>query len=76
METGGSLPHSHQPTTYHYHEQDQSSSCPPKLFIYDPVEYYAPSTPESSKWSLSLTFRHQNPVCTSPPPYESCTHLA
>jgi len=24
------------------------------------------STPRSSKWSLCLKFRHQNPVCTSP----------
>jgi hypothetical protein len=27
-----------------------------------------PSKPASSKWSLSLSFPHPNPVCTSPSP--------
>ena len=28
-----------------------------------------PSKPGSSKWSPSLTFPHQNPICTSPLPH-------
>jgi hypothetical protein len=27
-----------------------------------------PSTPKSSKWSLSFRLSHQNPACTSPLP--------
>jgi hypothetical protein len=41
-----------------------------------------PSTPRSSKWSLSFRFRHQNPLCTSPlfyaccmPSPSNCSHL-
>ena len=58
--------------------------CPPPVPILsqlDPVQISTlcflnihlniilPSTPGSSKWSLSLRFSHQNPVYTSPQPH-------
>ena len=32
------------------------------------ILYYPPSTPGSFRWSLSLRFPHQYPVCASPAP--------
>jgi hypothetical protein len=66
MERVGSL---QVPATYPYPEPDQSSSLPLSHFL-TILHDILPSVLGSSKWSLSLRFSHQNPVCTSPlPPY-------
>jgi len=71
MEPEGSLPHSQVPATCPYPEPDRSSPClPPQSHLLTiHFNIILPSTPESSKWSLSLTFPHQNPVYTYPLPH-------
>ena len=41
---------------------------PPIHFLKINFHIIQPSTPGSSKWSLSVKFPHQNPACTSPLP--------
>ena len=69
MATESSLPHSHLPATCPYPEPDQSNLCSPSHFMNSHLNITLPSTPGSSKWSLSLTFPHQNLIYTSPRPH-------
>jgi hypothetical protein len=65
MEPEGSLLHSQVPATCPYPESSQSSPCPPSHLLKIHLNIIFPSTPGTSKWSLSLKFPHQNPVYTS-----------
>ena len=69
MEPQGSLTNLQVPTTCPYPEPDQSSPCPTSHFLKIHINIIIPPTPESYRWSLSLRFLHQNPVCTSPLPH-------
>ena len=66
MEPEGTLPHSQAPAIYPHPEPDQTSPCPHIQPPEDTFYIILPSKPWSSKWSLSLTFPHQNPVYASP----------
>ena len=66
VEPEGSLPHSQQPATFLYSEPHRSSPCPHVTSRRSVFNIILPSTPESSKWSPSLMFPHQNPVFTAP----------
>jgi len=74
MEPEGTLPHSQAPAIYPYPEPDQSIPCPHIPLPEDTFYIILPSKPGYSKWSLSLTFPHQNPVHTSPLPIRAKCH--
>ena len=53
MESECSLPHLQEAATCPYSEPDQSSPCPSIRFPEDHLNVILPSTPTSSKWTLS-----------------------
>ena len=65
MEPQGSLMHLQVSTTWPSPEPDQSSICPPSHFLEIHFSINLPSMPGSSKWSHSIRFPHQIPVCTT-----------
>jgi hypothetical protein len=60
METGGSLPSSEQPVTCPCIQPDESNPTHFNIVLQ--------STPRFSKWSSSIRFPHQSPVCPRLPP--------
>ena len=62
MEPESSLPYSQASATCPYPEPDQSSPCSPSHFLKIHLNIILPSTPGSSKWSVSLRFPQQNPA--------------
>jgi hypothetical protein len=65
MKFGGVLPHRQQPATCSHSEPYQFSRYP---FHFLEIEFniVPPSTPRSSKWSLSLSFPHQTSISPLP----------
>ena len=57
------------PVTCPYSEPDQSSSCSLSNLLKIHLNSILPTKLWCSKWSLSLRFPHQNPLCNSPFPH-------
>jgi len=75
-EPESTLPHLQVPATYPYPELYQSSPWSPFHNLKILFNITLPSTPGSSKWSLTFRFPHQNPVYTYLPIRATCpTHL-
>ena len=66
MEPTSSLSDSQDPVTWPYPEPDQFTPCTPSNFVKIYFNVILQLMLESSKWSLSLRFLHQNPPCTLP----------
>ena len=69
MEPGSSLPHLQAPVTCPYLSQINPVHARTSHFLKNHFNIILPSTPECSKWSLSLSFPHHNPAYTSPLPH-------
>jgi len=66
MKVGASLPHSRQPATCPCSEPNQSSPHNSPFHVLKiHVNIILSSKSGSSKWSLSLRFPHQTPLCAS-----------
>ena len=65
----GSLPHSQEPDTISYLSHIDPVHAPTSHVLMIYFNIILPSTPGSSKWSLSLRFLHQNPVYTCARPH-------
>ena len=66
MEPEGSLPHSQVPVISPCLSQIEPVHASTSHMLKINFNSIHPSTPGSSKWSLSIRFPHQIPVCTSP----------
>jgi hypothetical protein len=63
MEPEGSLPCLQKLANCPYSEPGQSNPRPPPYFLKICFNIILPSTPLSSKWSISISFPDQIPVC-------------
>jgi hypothetical protein len=63
-----SLPHLQVSATFPYSDPAQSSPFLPSHLQEIHLNITLPFKPGYSKWTLSLRFRHQKPVCTPPVP--------
>ena len=69
MEPEGSLPHSQVPANCPILSQIDPVHNSTSHFLTTHFNIILPSTPGSPKWSLFLSFPHQNPVYAPPLPH-------
>jgi hypothetical protein len=74
MEPEGSLPVYKSPPSVTILSQIDPVQAPTSHFLNNHPHIILPFTPESSKWSLSPRFSHQNPVYTTLCPIRATCH--